>query len=86
MNKSLRGAYKSLTCVTKAIDMLKYSGSDYKASLTEQQSRLMLLRWATYDGFTDFAEDIRKHSGISDRIQDEINKLVPQKRSRGMYL
>ncbi|MDE5620023.1 MAG: hypothetical protein K2I80_05825, partial [Ruminococcus sp.] len=91
LQEMFRGAYESLTCVTKAIGMLKDSDGDYKASLTEQQSRLIDAiakyseRWATYDGFTDFAEDIRNHIGISDGIQDEIQKLM-QKKSRGMSL
>lgn len=41
LQKTLKGAYDSLTCVTKAIGMLKYSEGDYKARLTEQQGRLI---------------------------------------------
>ena len=88
LKQTLRNAYESLTCVTKAIGMLKYSDDDYKASLTEQQGRLIDAiakyseYWAKYDGFDDLAEDIRKHIGISKGIQNEINELMP-KRNRG---
>lgn len=91
LQETLRGAYESLTNVTKAIGMLKYSDGDYKARLTEQQSLLIDAiaryseRWANLDGYSDLAEDMRTHIGISDGIQDEIQKLMP-KRSRGMSL
>lgn len=92
LQETLRGAYESLTNVTQAIGMLKYSDGDYKASLTEQQSRLIDAiakyseRWANSDGYPDLAEDMRTHIGISDGIQDEIKELTPKKRSRGMSL
>lgn len=85
LKKVLRNAYESLTCVTKAIGMLKYSDDDYRASLTEQQGRLIDAiakyseYWTEYDGFNDLAEDIRKHIGISKGIQSEINELMPKK-------
>ncbi|MCM1316533.1 MAG: plasmid recombination protein [Alistipes senegalensis] len=92
LQETLRGAYESLTNVTQAIGMLKYSERDYKASLTEQQSRLIEAiakyseRWANLDGYPDLAEDIRTHISISDGIQDEIKELMPKRRSRGMSL
>ncbi len=92
LQETLRGAYESLTNVTQAIGMLKYSNGDYKASLTEQQSRLIDAiakyseHWANVDGYPDLAEDMRTHIGISDGIKDEIKELMPKKRSRGMSL
>lgn len=92
LQETLRGAYESLTNVTKAIGMLKYSEGDYKASLTEQQSRLIDAiakyseRWASLDGYLDLAEDIRTHIGISNGIKDEIKELMPKNKSRGMSL
>ena len=90
MQTALRGAYESLTNVTKAIG-LKYSENEYKASLTELQSRLIDAianyseRLANMDGYSDLAEDIRTHVGISSGIQDELKELMPKK-SRGMSL
>ncbi len=89
--ETIRGAYESLTNVTKAVGMLKYAKGDYKADLTEKQSRLIdaIAKysecWAIEDGYPDLAEDIKKHISISDGIQDEIKKLMP-KRSKGMSL
>ena len=90
LQETLRGAYESLTCVTKAIGMLKYSEGDYKASLTEQQSRLIDAianygaYWAEQDGFSDFAKTMQEKIGISKGMQDFIDRLTPNKnRGRG---
>lgn len=92
LQETLRGAYESLTNVTQAIGMLKYSEGDYKASLTQQQSRLIdAIRnysenWANIDGYSDLAKEMKAHIGISEGIQDEITELTPPKKSRGMSL
>lgn len=88
---AIREAYESLTNVTKAIGMLKYSENEYKANLTEQQNHLIDAisnyseRLVNMDGYSDLAEDIRTHVGISSEIQDELKELIPKK-SRGMSL
>lgn len=90
-SETLRTTYRVLTSVVKAIGMLKYSDDDYKASLTNQQSRLIdAIRnyskyWANLYGYPDLAEEMRTHIGISDGIQDEIQELMPKK-SRGISL
>ena len=86
--QTTRGAYESLTNVTKAVEMLKYDDGDYKADLTQKQSRLIdavtrySAYWATEDGHPDLAKQMQTSIGISEGIQDEIQKLIPK--SRGL--
>lgn len=89
LQKTLRGAYESLTNIVKAVGMLKYDKKDgYKAELTAQQARLIDAisdygaYWAKTDGFEDLAEDIKTHIGISSGIKERVNELTP-KRTRG---
>lgn len=93
IQETLRGAYESLTSVTKAIGMLKYDKGKYKvAGLSEEQSKLIDAianygaYWAEQDGFSDFAKTMQEKIGISEGIQDFIDKLASKKSRGGMRL
>lgn len=76
----LKGAYQSLAAVVKAARMLKYDGRDgYKVEgLTRKQDKLIdglaayAAQWAREDGYSEMAEDMEKHIGISKGIEKTI--------------
>lgn len=76
----LRGAYESLTDIVKAVGMVKYDDRDgFKVgSLTKKQDRLidsvadLGISRAKKEGFSDLAEDMQKHIGVS----PELKKLI----------
>lgn len=90
--KRLRGAFESLTSVVKAVGMLKYDKGVYKANLTPKQGNLVDAvseygeRWAKKEGFTDLAEDMKKHIGISKGIENFLPKEKQRSRDDGMSL
>lgn len=87
LRERFRGAYESLTNIVKAVGMLKYDKtSGYKvAELTPKQSKLIDgiaeygAKWAKEDGFSEMAEDMEKHVGISKGIAETID---PPQRQR----
>lgn len=86
LTDKLKGAYQSLAAVVKAARMLKYDGRDgYKVEgLTRKQDKLIDglaaygAQWAREDGYSEMAEDMEKHIGISKGIE----KTIAPQRSR----
>lgn len=80
LKSRLRGAYESLTDIVKAVGMVKYDDRDgFKVgSLTKKQDRLidsvadLGISMAKKEGFSDLAEDMQKHIGVS----PELKKLI----------
>lgn len=80
LKSRLRGAYESLTDIVKAVGMVKYDDRDgFKVgSLTKKQDRLIDsvadfgISRAKKEGFSDLAEDMQKHIGVS----PELKKLI----------
>lgn len=80
LTSKLKGAYQSLAAVVKAARMLKYDGRDgYKVEgLTRKQDKLIdglaayAAQWAREDGYSEMAEDMEKHIGISKGIEKTI--------------
>lgn len=80
LKSRLRGAYESLTDIVKAVGMVKYDDRDgFKVgSLTKKQDRLidsvadLGISRAKKEGFSDLAEDMQKHIGVS----PEFKKLI----------
>ena len=76
----LRGAYEVLTDIVKAVGMMKYDEkSGFKVDkLTKKQDRLidsvadLGVSRAEKEGFSDLAEDMQKHIGVS----PELKKLI----------
>lgn len=87
LKSRLRGAYESLADIVKAVGMMKYDDRDgFKVgSLTKKQDRLidsvadLGISRAKKEGFSDLAEDMQKHVGVS----PELKKLIgPTERGR----
>lgn len=80
LTAKLKGAYQSITAIIKAVRMLKYDGRDgYKVEgLTRKQDKLIdglaayAAQWAREDGYSEMAEDMEKHIGISKGIEKTI--------------
>lgn len=80
LTDKLKGAYQSLANVVKAVRMLKYDNRDgYRVEgLTKKQGRLIdglaeyAAQWAREDGYSEMAEDMEKHIGISKGIEKTI--------------
>lgn len=87
----LRGMCLSLTKVTKAFGMLKYSKKDYRIQeLTEPQSRLFQAieeyskKALRSEERGELADDIEKNVGIAPEIREEIDDLIwREERNRG---
>ena len=87
LKSRLRGAYESLTDIVKAVGMMKYDDTNgFKVrELTTKQDRLidsvadLGISRAKKEGFSDLAEDMQKHVGVS----PELKKLIgPTERGR----
>lgn len=80
LKSRLRGACESLTDIVKAVGMVKYDDIDgfNVGSLTKKQDRLidsvadLGISRAKKEGFSDLAEDMQKHIGVS----PELKKLI----------
>lgn len=80
LKSRLRGACESLTDIVKAVGMVKYDDRDgFKVgSFTKKQDRLidsvadLGISRAKKEGFSDLAEDMQKHIGVS----PELKKLI----------
>lgn len=91
LQQNIKETYESLVSVVKAVGMLKYDKGKYKVTeLSEEQSRLIDAianygaYWAEQDGFTNFSKIMQEKIGISEGVQDFIDKLAPKKnRGRG---
>ncbi|PBG42709.1 hypothetical protein [Clostridioides difficile] len=77
LSERLKGVYDCFRNEVKAIGMLKYDTTDgYKVEgLTKKPDRPIDgiaeygEKWAREDGLPDHAEDMAKHSGLSNAIQ-----------------
>lgn len=91
LREILANVATALKNAVKAMGMLKYDErNDYAAELSPKQGRLIdgianfsrnLLQRL---GFKSHAEEINKHIGISQDIEQEIDKLTPPGRSQGI--
>lgn len=87
-----RDSYEILKNVVQAIGMLKYSKDEYLANLTTEQENLIdaianySAYWTETYGYPDITNDIKKHIGISEGIQEEIEELKPKIIDRGLSL
>lgn len=94
LTDKLKGAYQSLAAVVKAARMLKYDGRDgYKVEgLTKKQDKLIdglaayAVQWAREDGYSEMAEDMEQHIGISKGIQKTIAPQCSRSRDDEMGL
>lgn len=90
-DENLSKVYQVLINVVKAVGMLKYDKGKYKISgLSEEQGRLIdaIANYGAYraeqDSFMDFSKIMQEKIGISEDMQDFIDKLAPKKnRGRG---
>lgn len=79
------GGYESITNIVKAVGMLKYDDEYKIENLTSKQDKLIegitkySIDWAKQEGFTEFAEDMKKHIGISPGILRVIKQLDKNK-------
>lgn len=84
LTEGLKGAYSSVGSIAQAVNALLYDPALIIEGLTPQQERLLkaipnyAIGWAEKAGFSDIAEDIQKHYGISKGIQNQIDELTPK--------
>jgi hypothetical protein len=77
--------------MAKAVSSLQCDPALKIDSLTPVQGRVLqaiqnyAVAWAENTGFTEVAEDIRKHYGISKGIQSRIDELTPKPQKRRSY-
>ena len=86
-----RDIYEAFRNVIKAVKKFKYGKDKYKVdNLSEEQGRLIDsvvdygVKWAKEDGHTDIATQIRDDVGISEGIQECIDKRTPQVPTRSV--
>lgn len=87
--EKIKNAWGTCQAAVQAIGLLVHHKGEYKANLTEKQSRLVnavgnyARDWAKAEGFSEVAKEINEKVKISKGVQNHIDELMPKQRSRG---